>query len=76
MYGPDSVTFQRVRELLSASPGMISMEEEGEAPTVLRVELATIGDAELFALKFQLHPQLHGFVPTQRGSIVIVGERD
>jgi hypothetical protein len=52
------------------------MEEEGEAPTVLRVELATINDAELFALRFLLHPRLADFVPRQRGSTVIVSERE
>jgi hypothetical protein len=70
------VTFQRVRELLGESLGVISMEEEGEAPTVLRVELATINDAELFALRFLLHPRLADFVPRQRGSTVIVSERE
>ncbi len=53
------------------------MEEEGEAPTVLRVELATNKDAELFALKFHLHPQLEGFLQAaQRRSTVIVSERE
>ncbi len=70
------MAFQRVRELLGSSPGVLSMEDEGEAPTVLRVELVTFDAAELFALKFLLHPQLAGFMATQRGSIVIVSERD
>jgi hypothetical protein len=71
------LTYQRVRELLGSSPGVLSMEEEGEAPTVLRVELATNKDAELFALKFHLHPQLEGFLQAaQRRSTVIVSERE
>ena len=70
------MTLKRVQELLGASPGVVSMEVEGEGPAVLRVECSTPDDAELFALKLRLSSDLAGLSTEQRGSIVFVSDRD
>jgi hypothetical protein len=49
------------------------MEEEGEEPVFLRVELATDEEADIFAAKVQL---IGGFALKQSGSTLIVRERD